>query len=220
VRTLEDIYNTYLRVQRTQKNLPYKTRKDFSNIQTEEFYPTLLKLENFFKRNGYVNLNDFFVAPYEIYSDEKHFDLNFYLSQKAVKVYSLYQKKKIYLDPDSKIQIDFALSGIKFIYKFCRDNNLQLGDYMEHMTNNLNTVFVHLKEKNISVYNCLAFENFQSIINRQNYEVLEFMLGEIISRLSIFRTKFYSSKTCKKVCVNGLKIIQKNLLQNEKNQLK
>lgn len=213
MKTLEDIYNTYLRIQRTKKNLPFKLKKDFSDIQSNEHYSTLLKLENFFKRNNYVNLNDFFSAPYEIYQDEKHFNLDFYLSQKAIKVYTLYQKKKMYLDPDSEIQIQFALEGLKFIYGFCKKNKIQLKNYLEHKTNGMHTVFVHLKEKNLSIYNCLAFENFQSTVNRENYEVLEFMLGEIISRLSIFRTKFYTSKVCKNTCQGGLRILEKKLLQ-------
>ena len=86
MRGIEQIYNTYLRVSRTKKNLPFKLRKDFSDIQKEERYPILLKLENFFKRNPYVNLNDFFEAPYHVYEDEKDFILDFYLSQKAVKI--------------------------------------------------------------------------------------------------------------------------------------
>lgn len=213
MKTLEDIYNTYLRIQRTKKNLPFKLRRDFSDIQSNENYPTLLKLENFFKRNNYVSLNDFFLAPYEIYQDEQHFNLDFYLSQKAIKVYTLYQKKKIYFDPDSDIQIQFALEGLKFIYGFCKENKIELHNYLNHKTNGMHTVFVHLKEKNLSIYNCLAFENFQSTVNRENYEVLEFMLGEIISRLSIFRTKFYTSKVCKNTCQGGLKILEKRLLQ-------
>jgi hypothetical protein len=219
VKTLEDIYNTYLRVQRTKKNLPFKLRKDFSDIQSHRHYATLLKLENFFKRNSYVNLNDFFSAPYELYKDEKHFDLDFYLSQKAVKVYTLYQKKKIYLDPDSEIQIECVLEGLRFIYKFCKENEIKLKDYLEHMTNGMHTVFVHLKQKNVSIYNCLAFNNFQSTVNKENFQVLEFMLGEIISRLPIFRTKFYSSKVCKNTSLNGLKIIEKKLLQSQKNKI-
>lgn len=208
---LENIYNTYLRISRSKKNLPYKIRKDFSDIQNNENYTTLLKLENFFKRNSYVNMNDFFEAPYLVYEDEKDFNLNFYLSQKAIKIYSLYQKKKTYLDPDSDIQKKSVLNGLEFIYNFCKNNKIELSDYMKHKTNAMNTVFLHLKEKNVSVYNCLAFPDFQKTVNEQNYELLEFMLGDIISRLSIFRTKFYASDKCKKISIEGLKILRDRL---------
>ena len=211
MKNLENIYNTYLRISRTKKNLPYKTRRDFSNISTDVNYVTLLKLENFFSRNPYVNLNDFFEAPYIVYDDETHFDLSFYISQKAMKTYSLFQKKKTYLDPDSDIQRKSVLSGLEFIYKFCKENKISLHGYMLHKTNEMNTVFLHLKEKNISVYNCLAFPNFDKVVNSQNYELLEFMLGDIISKLSVFRTKLYSSVKCKKISVDGLKILKDRL---------
>jgi hypothetical protein len=216
MRDVETIYNTYLRIQRSKKGLPFKLRKDFSGIQNDEMYPVLLKLENFFKRNSYVNLNDFFEAPYEIYKDENHFNLNFYITQKAIKVYSLYQKKKTYMDPDSDLQRKFATEGLGNIYDFCKQNNLKLDEYVYHKTNNLNTVFIHLKEKKISIYNCLMMKDFQKVVNENNYELLEFMLGDIISRLSIFRTKLYSSKRCKKICEGGLKILKERLEKFEK----
>ena len=79
------------------------------------------------------------------------------------------------------------------------------------MTNGMATVFLHLKEKNISIYNCLAFDDFQKTINRHNYELLEFMLGDIISKISIFRTKYYSSKKCMMISKQGLKILKEKL---------
>jgi len=211
VRDIEQIYNAYLRVSRSKKNLPFKLRKDFSNIQNEEKHATLLKLENFFKRNPYVNLNDFFEAPYSVYEDEKDFGLDFYLTQKAVKIYNLYQKKKTFSDPDSDIQKKAVLDGLEFIYGFCKQNKILVDDYINHMTNGMATVFLHLKEKNVSIYNCLAFEDFQKTINRHNYELLEFMLGDIISKISIFRTKYYSSKKCMNISKQGLKILKEKL---------
>ena len=121
MKDIENIYNTYLRISRGKRNLPYKIRKDFSDIADDEKYPTLLKLESFFKRNSYVNLNNFFEAPYELYTDEKYFDLDFYLTQKAIKIYNLYQKKKTYIDPDSDIQINSIKDGLLFIYGFCKN---------------------------------------------------------------------------------------------------
>jgi hypothetical protein len=216
VKSLEEIYNIFLKTSRSENNLPYKARKDFSKIQNEEYYPTLLKLENFFKRNPYVNLKDFFEAPYKVYEDEKHFNLDFYITQKAIKIYTLYQKKKVNSDPDSEFQKKIVSDGLVFIYEYCKNNNLDLNEYFNHKSGNLNTVFLHLKEKNISIYNCLAFEKFQEILNQNNFEFLDFMLGDIISKISIFRTKFYSSKTCKKICIEGLKIVKEKLAKIKK----
>jgi len=211
VRDIEEIYNTHLKTSRTRKNLPYRLRKDFVGIENDENYAILLKLENFFKRNSFINMKDFFEAPYLIYEDETYFDLNFYLTQKAMKAYNIFQRKKTYMDPDSDIQKQSILDGLMFIYAFCKEKQIPLSEYLNHKTNALNTVFLHLKEKNISIYNCLALEGFQKTLNQNNYELLEFMLGDIISKISIFRTKFYSSNICKKKCIEGLKIIKHRL---------
>jgi hypothetical protein len=211
VKTIEEIYNTHLRVSRTKKGQPYRERKDFSDIQSHKDYNVLVRLESFFKRNPYINLKDFFEAPFEVYEDEDFFPLDFYLSQKAVKIYSLYQKKKTYSDPDSDIQRKALIDGMGFIYGFCKKNNLELDDYLNHKTNGMATVFLHLKEKSISIYNCLSFSNFQQTINNHNYELLEFMLGDTISKLPNFRTKYYSSKKCMKMSKEGLKILKERL---------
>jgi hypothetical protein len=211
VRDLPTIYNTYLRNSRVKRNLPFKKKIDFSGIESDPKYVTLLKLENFFKRNPYINLNDYFEAPYEVYKDEKYFELDFFLTQKAVKVYNIFEKKKLIMDPDSDLQRSSVINGLEFIYNFCKNNSLTLDQYMMHKTNVLSTVFLHLKEKNISIYNCLAFSDFQSVVNQYNYEMLEFMLGDTISKISFFRTKFYSSKKCIKISLAGLKILKEKL---------
>jgi hypothetical protein len=216
MKNVESIYNTYHRIQRKRKGLPYRLRKDFSDIQNNENYATLLKLEQFFKRNQYINMNDFFESPYEVYKDENHFKLDFYLSQKAIKAYSIYQRKKTFSDPDSDIQRKFVLDGWKYIYDFCKQEKINLSDYLNHKTNLINTVFIHLKEKNISIYNCLSFDNFQKIINSHSYEILEFMLGDLISKISIFRTRFYASKKCKNLSYGGLKILKEKLEISQK----
>jgi hypothetical protein len=211
---IEIIYNTYLRVSRTNNGQPFKYRKDFSKISEDEKYPILLKLENFFNRNNYVNINDFFNAPYHVYEDEKRFDLNFFITPKAIKAYNIFQKRKKTMDPDSEIQRKMVLEGSKFIYKFCKNNSIGISDYLNHKTNNLNTVFIHLKEKNISIYNCFAFDNFQKVVNSQNYEFLEFMLGDLISKLSIYRTKFLCSKKCKHISISSTRILKEELDKN------
>jgi hypothetical protein len=211
VKSIEDIYNSFLKVSRKRKNLPFNPRKDFSDIEHNKDYNVLLRLDFFFKRNPYINLIDFFESPYDVYQDEDYFPLNFYLTQKAVKVYSLYQKKKIYSDPDSEIQKKAVIDGMSFVYDFCKKEHITLDEYLNHKTNNMATIFLHLKQKNISIYNCLSFENFQQTLNNHNYELLEFMLGDVISKISIFRTKYYASKKCMKITKQGLKILKEKL---------
>ena len=86
----KDIYNTYIRVSRSKQNLPYKYRKNFDNFADTSNYVYVKKLGKFFTKFSHINVSDFFDAPYEIYPDNDSYDLRFYITPKAVKIYSSY----------------------------------------------------------------------------------------------------------------------------------
>jgi len=218
---LKHIYNTFLRISRKKQNKPFKLRSNFDSFENDQNYPYVVKLKNFFDRNFVVNIEDFFIAPYEIYQDETYFGLDFYVSQNAIKTYTIFSSHKTSLEPDSDIQIESILRGLKFIKKFCIDNSIQLKDYMQLIEegNLINTFIIHLKEKNISVYNLFAFNNFEYFLNKTDYQALKFILGDTIARLSYYRTKFYASKKAKQISINGLKLIEKEVkIHLEKNK--
>ena len=90
----KDIYNKYLRISRTAKNKPYKLRLNFDGFENEENYTHIKKLQLFFEKYSHVKIEDFFNAPYIVYpKTDQIFDLKFYCSYNATKVYSLYNKK-------------------------------------------------------------------------------------------------------------------------------
>ena len=210
---IKNIYNTFLRVSRKKQDKPYKTRINFDNFETNPNYPYLIKLKNFFERNYIVNIDDFFAAPYEVYKDESYFGLDFYISQNAIKTYTIFTSHKNNLDPDSDIQIETVLRGLKFIKEFCVQHKLSLRDYLSYKEEGdvVNRFIVHLKEKNVSVYNLFALTNFDFYFSKTDYQTLKFILGDTASRLSYYRTKFYSSKKNKLIAVNGLTLIEKEI---------
>lgn len=93
----EIIYNVYLAESRKAKNLPYKKRKNFQNLN-ETVKLCLLKLERLFRNNPDINLSDFFKAPYHIYPEGETFLLDFFVTQKAIKVYKMYKESKNVVD--------------------------------------------------------------------------------------------------------------------------
>jgi hypothetical protein len=210
---IEFIYNTYLKISRVKQNKPYKLRTDFSDFKNTEHYAPILKLKNFFDRNYTVNIEDFFVAPYEVYEEEGYYDLSFYNSLAAIKVYNLFCNKITQLEPDSDLQVKNIIRGLKFIEKFCSDNKVKLENYLNHKKENsvTNSFIIHLKEKNISIYNLFAFKNFERIYSGLDYEVLRFILKDIPLRISILRAKYYASKIGKNLSIKGLKLIENKL---------
>jgi hypothetical protein len=210
---IKDLYNTYLRIYRKKQNKPYKLRTNWEGIENMAFYKDLLRVKNFLDRNYVVNVEDFFVSPYEIYGEDTTYTLDYYSTLNAVKVYTLYCNKKNSLDPDSDNCIEFILKGLKFMENFCKKHKITLGQYLEFKEKGdiIPSFIMHIKEKNILFYNVLLLKNFEKEIGKIDFSTLKFILGDVASKISIFRSKLYSSKKAKNIAVQGLKIIEKNI---------
>ena len=53
----KNIYNTYLRISRSQQNSPYKLRKNFNNFEDTENYVYVKRLAGFFRSYKHVDLD-------------------------------------------------------------------------------------------------------------------------------------------------------------------
>ena len=159
------IYNTYLRISRSKHNKPYKLRKNFDNFQDNENYVYVKKLNMFFKKFPHIRIEDFFACPYEVYPDSDTYDLRFYTTPKAVKIYGTYTTQKDNEDPDSDYQVKFIIDSLMFIFTFCKQNNLTVDNYLQHKTNDIHTLIVHIRERKVSFYTLFGFYTFSSIIS-------------------------------------------------------
>lgn len=204
------IYNTFLKISRSQSGLPYKLRKQWHGFENTEYYPQVLRLKNFFIRNSAIDMVEFFKAPYTIYPGESGFDLAFYSSQKAIKIYTLAQKKKLLLPPDDPHHLLSIVNGLKFIQKFCDLKRIPLDDYPLHKEGIQNSFVVHLKERRISIYNMFVFDNFETAFQTNDPDLLRFTIPEIYDQISVFRTKFLNSDKAKKLAIYGFNKIKKS----------
>lgn len=206
----KSIYNTFLKISRSSCGLPYKLRQQWHGFENTEAYPHVLRLKNFFIRNKGIDMNEFFSAPYTIYPGESGFDIGFYSSQKAIKIYSLALKKKMLLSPDDKYHLDKISNGLKFIQKFCYYKLIKVDDYPKYKEGVQNSCVVHIKERKVSVYNMFAFDEFDSVISSHDPDLLRFTLGEMYDSIPVYRTKFLNSNIAKKVAIFGLNKIRNN----------
>lgn len=207
------IYNTYLKISRKRQNKPFRFRENWDDFEKSKNYLPVLRLKNFFDRNVTVNIEDFFISPYEVYEEEAFYDLDFYNTLSAVKVYTIYCNKRNQIDVDSELQIENILRGLKFMENFCTSKSILLSEYLTYFEPQatVNSFIIHLKEKNISVYNLFPFKNFEKIFSSIDFDSLKFILNDIPSKLSIFRAKFYSSKKGRLIAIKGLKLIEQNI---------
>lgn len=208
----ELIYNTYLRVSRTQQGKPFRYRQDFTDFEDETNYVYVAKLELFFKKFPHIKIEEFFKAPYVVYTEKTYYSLDFYIGQKAIKVYTMFNKQRNDAAPDSEAQLEFIRRSLIFILDFCQTNKLQIEDYITHMNGLFPSFLTHLKEHNISIYVLFAWDNFENImLNGIRPEELQLFIGHLYDKLVTYRTQFVQSKKAKEIVRKGVKIVGNQL---------
>ena len=208
------VYNSYLRISRSRQNKPFKLRKDFSKFEEDKNYKFVIKLINVLNRNKSIDLEDFLNAPYDVYGDNDQYDLKFYTTQRAIKVYTTYTKKQMADDIDDDKVISKIKESLFFIYNFCKDNQITLKEYVNHKTNIMNSFVLHVQENKIILYVLFGFSTFERELNKTPYEVREFILGDLVRNIDRYRKNFQASKKAKNIIRKGLSEIYK--LQVEK----
>lgn len=203
------IYNSYLIANRKSKNKPFKLRKDFTDV-SDEHYIILKKLGAFFEHNQTISVNNFFWAPYEVYSKDEYFDLHFYTTRKSIIAYTQFMRKKETQDADSESCIDDCKRGLKYIYNECVARNITLTQYKE-LSLPIPKFLVDLKAHQINFY-ILHGLDVEKQIKQIQPELLDFYCKDFYNLYYNTRTKFTTSTRLKNVIRDGLKIIEKKLL--------
>ena len=196
------IYNNFLEISKKVNNKPVKYRKNFDNFPDEN-YIVVNKLSAFFNKFQHLKIKDFFEAPYFVYN-ENYFDLKFYLSQKAIKAYTLYNDKFLLNNPDDDKTILKMQESVKFIYNYCNSNNIDIKNYLNVKEGEYNVFLKHVKNRDIIIFILFAFSNFEKILSSIDTEIKN-MYSSNFSRLNYIRTKYYSSSKAKKI-INNFKI--------------
>lgn len=205
----KQIYNKYLAISRSCINKPFKLRKDWDGFEETKNYPLTTKLAFFFKKHSHVNLDDFFKAPYDIYSElESSFDLKFYTTQRALKIYTLYMQKKRVQSPDTDEQLYSIKKSLQYILTYCTRNKLSIDNYITHTVGTVPAFMNHLKKGDINVYVLFGFPGFEQSLKSVDADTLRFVLGDIYHNLPRTRTQFQSSRLAKQFISAGVNKIR------------
>ena len=202
----QKIYNSFLKYSR--KGQPFKYRKNFDNISSDiKFY--LTRLEIFFKQFPSIDINDYFLAPYEILDKDGYYDLKFYNTMKSKSCYTTFIKNKRLTND---ITLDEIKQNLLFLANFCKNNHIQISDYL-NFKENINYSFLkHLKENKIHLYILLALPNFEKVFNKIDNDVLNLMFGDLFNNINILRTNFYNSKYKDTIKIAINKLIKTTIL--------
>jgi hypothetical protein len=204
-------YNTYLRISRSIKNEPFKLRKDFTDFEKDTKYEYVKRLVTFFNQYPHIDMETFFKAPFLIYKDEKYFPLEYFLTQKAVKAYRLYNLYLQNLQPDTNEQLDIIKKSLKFIYNFCKTEKIKIDDYISYKEKDslVYSWVLHVKEHKVCVYVLFNFPQFQYILYNIPKDEQELFLSEIIKSYATFKTRYEKSIYAKPFIIQGLEKLKK-----------
>lgn len=207
------VYNTFLKVSRSAQDRPYKYRRNFDDFEDHTDYPYVQKLGKFFKKFPNIKIEQFFRAPYTAYLDNSdYYDLKFYTTPKATRLYGVYIEKLNSQSPDSEYHIKWIKSSLLFMFQFCRDNKLSFNEYTNHMTGDIHTVLLHVRDKNVSPYAVFGVKDLGTIIENYQSDFLDFIAGkDFMERVDLYRSRYYNSSNAKSVTVQGISKLTKIL---------
>lgn len=212
----KQIYNSYLIASRVAKNKPFKLRHDFTKLD-DKTYIYLKKLSLLFEHNKNVNISDFFKASYE-YLEVEHLDIQYFVTPKAIKCYTMYKKKLETASADSEDTINICKRSCSFIMRYCESNNLTLNEYKSINNGTTPLVLQHLRDHNINFYVIHGLE-CDRIIRQVEPDLLEFFITDFNSILNETRIKFQQSTRLKVVVRKSFQIIEEFLLKTKNNKI-
>lgn len=189
------LFNKHLAVSRSERNKPFRIRKDFSTIVNTDKHKFLKRLSILFQKHPEINPDLFFKAPYKLYPDVEYFGLDYFSTMRAVKAYTTYKKQVFIQDPDS--QIEQVKDSLKFIAQFCIENNLYFHQYPYHRTTDLFTWMQHYKQNKINAYSVMEFPNIFSSVKSLAEDIQKIFVSEFVEQFQSLYSSYNKSQELK-----------------------
>lgn len=202
------IYNCFLATSRSALKKPFTLRKDFSDFtETDTNYLYIKKLGMFFTKHPQVDMRVYFGAPFEIYKDGEHYGLQFFTTQKAIGLYSMYVKKLREQSPDTPQQLESIKGSLAFIIRFCSDRKIKFSEYLSYKSPETTTeaFLSHYKNREANLYVLLKIPNFERTVYSLDEELRSLFFGESLDQLSSFKIKLHQSTQAKPLIESTIK---------------
>lgn len=206
------LYNKHLAVSRSEKNKPFKIKKNFSDIVNTDKHKFLKRISTLFAKHPQIDPDTFFRAPYQLYPDVEYFALEYFSTMRAVKAYTTYKKQLFLKDPDS--QIDAVRESFRFIGNFCVENNIMLHQYPYHRSSDVYTWMQHYKQNRISIYSVMEFPNIYSNMKQLSEDVQKFFISDFVDQFQQIQSIYNTSKNLKQYIQKAIPIIS-NFVSNQ-----
>lgn len=192
---LLDIYNSFIRAYRTANSAPYRARKNYDTLPQE--VKTKVERIKLFFDSYEIDINDFFEAPYFLYPDTKYFPFDYYLTRKAVKSYSDFEKQILMMGPDHIRNLVKIKNSASYIKRFLKNEGLSFSQYFEDRKDKIPSFITQLKNRKVSIYFLLGLDGFQKAFFSFDSNLLKFIIPDIYENYELYNKKFSTSKTAR-----------------------
>lgn len=189
------LYNKHIAVSRSEKNKPFKLKKDFSDVIDTDKHKFLKRISVLFTKHPEINPDTFFRAPYKLYPDVQYFGLDYFSTTRAIKSYTTYKKQIFLQDPDTLI--DSVKDSLRFIANFCIQHKIQFYQYPYHRTSDVFTWMQHYKQNNINIYAIMEFPDIYSNIKSLSVDVQKFFISNFVDQFSSIQSAYSTSTNLK-----------------------
>ena len=208
----KSIYNTYLATSRSAKNKPFKLRKNFAKLETDDNYIYVQKLARFFDNHPNIKQQEFFKAPFVLHPEED-FHLEFFTKPRAVKTYVNFLNYIDSLPWDSEYHMQQSVKALKYIKRFCEQRSISsVEDYMVYKSNNLYPDwFIHAKQRFINLPTLHGLPNVLMSTNNFPADITEMFVGDFISQYYSNKQKFKGK--IRSLIKNGIIKINESLVE-------
>ena len=215
------LFNKHLIVSRSERNKPFKIKKDFANVVDTDKHKFLKRISVLFQKHPEIDPDTFFKAPYKLYPDVEYFGLDYFSTMRAIKSYTMYKKQIFLQDPDS--QIEQVRDSLKFIANFCIENKIYFHQYPYHRSSDLFTWMQHYKQNKINIYSVMEFTNIFSSVKSLAEDVQKFFVGEFIEQFQNLYMLYNKSSQLKPYIKKALPVlsnfVEKQLTRPKNNLL-
>lgn len=212
----KQIYNSYLAASRISNNKPYTPRRDFTKLD-DKIFVILKKLSSLFENNKSVGISDYFNSSFT-HNNTDYIDLQFFITPKAIKNYTLYKRKQETASPDSDESVDLCKKCCDFITRYCIENNLTLNEYKSQYKGTTPIILQHLRDHSIN-FNIIHGLECSSIIRQVEPDLLEFFIADFNKLLNDTHNSFIKSKKLKYKIRAAFKNIEEFLLKKKINNI-
>lgn len=208
----KQIYNTHLKYSRQYQNKPWRPRENFEKLseKEEECIKSISKI--LISKN--IDCDHYFMAPYELWDDQKYLQIDYFSKYKAIKTYYKWIEKLMYENPEHKVIVELIKRGYLYIYEKCEQLKLSnLEQYFE-LKSFYPEFLINLQEKKIIYYNIIPFNNYEkNLKNFPRYDV-DFIVPGFYNSIESVRVRYYKSDKLKNLNKKIITKLNKILIKN------